>query len=265
MTESILLERQNGVATVTLNRPAALNAMDVPMAERLIEVLQEIERDSSLRAVILTGAGRAFLAGGDINTMVGLSQESPAVRQRAFEGIVRAFNPIALLLRRLPQPVIARVNGAAAGFGLTLVMACDLAIASQDANFSLAYARIGTTPDGGASWFLPRAVGAKRAAELALFGDRIDASEALALGLVNHVVPAQELEQAVDAMAQRLTEGPTIAHTGIKRLLNASETNALESQLEAETSSFARCAATSDFAEAVQAFMTKRQPEFKGQ
>lgn len=265
MTDTVLLDRRDGVATVTLNRPAALNAMDVPMAERLIEILQEIGQDSGTRAVVLAGAGRAFLAGGDINTMVGLSEEPAAARQRAFETIVRAFNPIALLLRRIPQPVIAKVNGAAAGYGLTLVMACDLAIASEAASFSLAYSKIGTTPDGGASWLLPRAVGMKKAAELALFGDRIDAAEALALGLVNRVVPATELDQAVEAMAQRLASGPIIAHAGIKRLLTASETSAFESQLEAEAESFGRCAATEDFAGAVQAFMAKRQPEFKGQ
>ena len=264
MPASILLERSGATATITLNRQEALNAMDVPMAHLFADLLMEAEADDSVRVVVLAGAGRAFLAGGDINTMVELSGRPPEERRRAFEKIVQAFNPATLIIRRMPKPVIARVQGAAAGYGWTLVMACDLAIASEDASFSLAYSRIGTTPDGGATWLLPRLVGSKRAAEFALFADKVDAATALSLGLLNRVVPIGELDGAVSEMTERLTAGPPHAYAGIKRLLRVSDANSFESQIQLEAESFATCAATEDFAEAVNAFMQKRKPAFRG-
>jgi 2-(1,2-epoxy-1,2-dihydrophenyl)acetyl-CoA isomerase len=264
MSAPVLLDVSGHVATITLNRPDALNAMDVPMAHLFTRHLLEVEANEAVRVLILAGAGRAFLAGGDINTMVGLSSRPAQDRRREFEAIVQAFNPATIIMRRMPQPIIAKVQGVAAGYGVTLIMASDLAVATEDASLSLAYSRIGTTPDGGSTWLLPRLVGAKRAAEIAFFGDKIDAATALSLGFFNRTVPRSELDAAADELASRLASGPSKAYAGIKKLLRLSADNSLETQLQAEAESFAACSGTADFAEAVNAFMEKRKPVFQG-
>ena len=264
MSESVLLSRQAAVATVTLNRPAALNALDEAMMEALEEVFTSLEADASVRAVVLRGAGEHFMAGGDIKFFHRGLELAPAERRRRFERIVHKIHPTMLAIRRMPQPVVASVRGAAAGFGMSLLMACDLAVAAEDAYFTVAYSLIGTSPDGSGTYHLPRIVGMKKATELALLAERFDAATALSLGLVNRVVPLAELESATAALAERLAAGPTRAYANTKRLLGSSLASTLPAQLQAEAEAFADCAASEDFGEGVRAFVEKRKPRFSG-
>ncbi len=264
MPDVVLVNRSGAVATVTLNRPQALNALDDAMLAALEEIFTRLEADPAVRAVIVTGAGEHFMAGGDIKMFSRSLDLPPAERRRQFEAVVHRVHPTVTAIRRMRAPVIAGVRGAAAGFGMSLVMASDLAIAAEDAYFTLAYSLIGTSPDGSGTYHLPRAVGMKRAMELALLADRFDAKTALQIGLVNRVVPAAELDAATTALAERLAQGPTHAYGNTKRLLNRALASTLESQLQAEAESFADCAATEDFAEGVRAFVEKRKPRFRG-
>jgi 2-(1,2-epoxy-1,2-dihydrophenyl)acetyl-CoA isomerase len=264
MNDTVLYAVADGVATLTLNRPKVLNALDAAMADGLAEALYAAERDAAVRAVILAGAGGGFMAGGDIRTFHGWLDTPHEEIGARFEHLIHDFHQTLVLMRRLPKPVIARVHGPVAGAGMSLLMACDLAIAADDAFFTLAYCHLGTSPDGGSTWFLPRLVGLKKAAEIALLGDRFDAVEALRLGLVNAVVPPTQLEERAAALAQRLAAGPATAYGATKRLLQQSGTTSFESQLQAEAEAFAGCAGTDDFAEGVRAFVEKRRPRFGG-
>jgi 2-(1,2-epoxy-1,2-dihydrophenyl)acetyl-CoA isomerase len=262
MNDPVLLTIEGAVATITLNRPKVLNALDGAMVDGLEAVLERIEASADLRVVVLTGAGAGFMAGGDIRAFQTVMGLAPAERRAFFERFINRFHPIIVMLRRLPLPVVARVHGAVAGAGMSLMLACDLAIAAEDAVFTLAYCHLGTSPDGGSTYFLPRHVGSKKAMEIALLGDRFDAATALQLGLVNSVVPAAELERRVEKLAARLASGPRDAIAATKRLLNQSGGVALPTQLQAETEHFAACAATPDFAEGVAAFIGKRPAAF---
>jgi 2-(1,2-epoxy-1,2-dihydrophenyl)acetyl-CoA isomerase len=265
MSDTVLSTRQGPIATVTLNRPKALNALDGEMLDALKDIFTRLEADPGVRAVIVTGAGEHFMAGGDIKFFHQNLDVPPAERRRRYELFVHGIHPTVTSIRRMRAPVIASVRGAAAGFGLSLVMACDLALAAEDAYFTLAYILIGTSPDGSGTYHLPRTVGMKRAMEIALLADRFDAKKALELGLVNRVVPAAELDAATAALAERIAAGPTHAYGATKRLLNRSLASTLETQLQAEAESFADCAATEDFKEGVRAFVEKRQARFKGE
>jgi len=262
MNDSVLLAAEAGVATITFNRPKLLNALDTSMVEGLEAALDWIAADERLRVVVLAGGGAGFMAGGDIKMFTGLTRLPAAERQPVFERFIHRFHPVILAMRRLKLPIVARVHGAVAGVGMSLMMACDLAIASEDSYYTLAYCHLGTTPDGGSSWFLPRHVGSKKAMEIALLGDRFDAAAALRLGLVNEVVPAAELDARVAALARRLAAGPREAYARTKRLLQAASSASLADQLAAEAENFAACAATGDFAEGVDAFIAKRPPRF---
>jgi 2-(1,2-epoxy-1,2-dihydrophenyl)acetyl-CoA isomerase len=264
MSDTVLLSRHGAIATVALNRPKALNALDGEMIEALQETFTRLEADAAVRAVIVKGSGEHFMAGGDIKFFHGGLDLPPAERRRRFELFVHKVHPTVTAIRRMQAPVIASVRGAAAGFGMSLVMACDLAVAAEDAYFTLAYSLIGTSPDGSGTYHLPRMVGMKRAMELALLADRFDAGTALSMGLVNRVVPVAELETATMALAERLAAGPTHAYGNTKRLLNRSLASTLEAQLQAEAESFADCAATADFVEGVRGFVEKRKPRFTG-
>ncbi len=264
MSDTVLVTRKDAVATVTLNRPAALNALDDAMMPALEETFTALEANAAVRAVIVRGAGEHFMAGGDVKLFHRGLALPPAERRRRLESFVHKLHPTVIAIRRMPQPVIASVRGAAAGFGLSLVMACDLAVCAEDAYFTVAYSLIGTSPDGSGTYHLPRIVGMKKAMELALLAERFDARAALALGFVNKVVPAGELEAASEALAARLAQGPTRAYGNTKRLLNQSLANTLAAQLQAEAESFADCAASEDFAEGVNAFVEKRKPRFSG-
>ncbi len=250
MEDPVLLRLAAGVATITLNRPKVLNALDGAMVDGLAAALERIEASAELRVVVLEGAGAGFMAGGDIRAFQAVMNLSPAEKRVFFERFIHRFHPIIVMLRRLPLPVIARVHGAVAGAGMSLMMACALAIAAADAVF------------GGSTYFLPRHVGSKKAMEIALLGDRFDAATALHLGLVNSVVPAAELDQRVATLAARLASGPREAYAATKRLLNRSGGDALATQLQAEAEHFAACAATADFAEGVAAFIGKRPAAF---
>jgi 2-(1,2-epoxy-1,2-dihydrophenyl)acetyl-CoA isomerase len=262
MDEPVLLRLADGIATITLNRPTVLNALDEAMVDGLTAALERIEASAEARVVVLEGAGAGFMAGGDIRAFQAVMDRSPAEKRVFFERLIHRFHPIIVMLRRLPVPVVARVHGAVAGAGMSLMMACDLALAAEDAVFTLAYCHLGTSPDGGATYFLPRHVGSKKAMEIALLGDRFDAATALRLGLVNSVVPAAELDDRVAALAARLARGPRAAYAATKRLLNQSAGSALDAQLQAEAEHFVACAATADFAEGVAAFLGKRPAGF---
>jgi 2-(1,2-epoxy-1,2-dihydrophenyl)acetyl-CoA isomerase len=262
MEEPVLVDVADGIATVTLNRPKVLNALDGTMVDGLTAAFERIEANRDVRVVVLGGAGAGFMAGGDIRSFQAVMDRSPAEKRAYFERFIHRVHPTIVAMRRLPLPVVARVHGPVAGIGMSLMMACDLAIAAEDAVFTLAYCHLGTSPDGGSTYFLPRHVGSKKAMEIALLGDRFDAATALHLGLVNGVVPAGELDGRVAALAARLARGPRAAYAATKRLLNQAAGSMLDTQLQAEAENFAACAATADFAEGVAAFLGKRPPAF---
>jgi 2-(1,2-epoxy-1,2-dihydrophenyl)acetyl-CoA isomerase len=250
------------VCTITLNRPAALNALNQDLAVGLRSAVLAAEQDQSVRCVVVRG-GQHFMAGGDLKWFDELVRSrTPAQNRMEFERFAGEVHTVILSLRRMPKPVLASVRGAAAGFGLSLMMACDLVIAADDAYFSLAYALIGASPDGGSTFALPRIVGARKAMEIALLAERFDAASAERLGLVNRVVPAASLDDETAKLAARLAGGPTAVYGRTKQLLDASLNASLESQLQREAEAFAQSASEPAFAEGVRAFIEKRKPQW---
>jgi 2-(1,2-epoxy-1,2-dihydrophenyl)acetyl-CoA isomerase len=265
MSDSVRTDLRDGIAALTLNRPQQLNALSVEMMQALSEAVGRVAADSAAHVIVIRGAGEHFMAGGDIRDFHAHLGLEPLARLQAFQGMIdRWINPMVLALRQTHQPVVCAVRGACAGFGLSLMLACDLALAADNAYFSTAYAAIGLSPDGGGTFFLPRTVGWRKAAELMLLAERIDARQALELGLVGRVVPAADLDAEVERLARRLAAGPRHAYGEIKRLLHSAQTNDLAAQLAAEGLAFGRCSATADFAEGVRAFLEKRKPAFSG-
>jgi len=262
MNDTVLLARDGPVATLTLNRPDALNALDPAMIDALVAHTAAVAADDTLRVVVLRGAGRHFMAGGDIRSFAERLGETPAVRSEGFRRTIGRIHAAIEHLHRMPHPVVGRVHGAVAGFGLSLMNACDLVVAADDSYFASAYRQIALTPDGGGSWALPRLVGLRKAMEIFLLGERFGAADALALGLVNRVVPAAELDTATGAVVQALATGPVLALRNAKRLVRESLSRSLPEQLDAEASSFAACAGTADFVEGISAFLAKRAPQF---
>ncbi|MEI7513903.1 MAG: enoyl-CoA hydratase-related protein, partial [Betaproteobacteria bacterium] len=259
--ESIILKRDGAIATVTLNRPAALNALSAQMNLELSELTSELEGDESVRCVVIQGAGDHFMAGGDVK---GFNEATldPHLRKLALERGIAETHSIITRLRRMPKPVIASVTGAVAGFGVSLMSACDLVIAADNSFFTLAYCHIGASPDGGATYALPRLVGIKLAMEIALLGNRFDARRALELGLVNRVVALSEIETETSKLAALLAKGPTAVYGRTKHLINESLDHTLAEHLQAEQDSFVASASGIDFAEGVRAFVEKRKPVF---
>jgi 2-(1,2-epoxy-1,2-dihydrophenyl)acetyl-CoA isomerase len=253
------LETADAIATITLDRPAALNALTVSLKQDLIAAFSAIAGDTSIRAVVLTGAGRAFCAGQDLH-----ERQAPDAMPLAEELRLR-YNPLILAMRRLPQPVIAAVNGIAAGAGASLAFACDLRIAAEGASFLLAFGRVGLVPDSGATWFLPRLVGEAKAAELALIGDPLSAVDAERLGLVARVVPAEDLPAAARALAARLASGAPRAMSLTKAALDDGWGASLEEQLEREAELQGIAGSTADHAEGLAAFLERRPPRFTGE
>lgn len=264
MSEAAVLSASAGaIRTITLNRPRALNALDRDLTIGLRDAVFAAEHDPTMRCLVIRG-GEHFMAGGDLKWFDDLVRSRPSAENRIqFEGFVHEVHAIILSVRRMPKPVIASVSGAAAGFGMSLMMACDLAIAADNAYFSLAYALIGASPDGGSTFALPRIVGAKKAMEIALLGERLDASTAERLGLVNRVVPLAALDQETNKLAARLAAGPSAVYGRTKALLNGSLNASLESQLQREAEAFAQSAAEPDFAEGIRAFVEKRKPRWQ--
>ncbi len=256
---ALRFEASDGVATITLDRPAVLNALDRQLKAELARAIRQAAADASVRAVVLTGAGRAFCAGQDLGERV-----DPAAGPLGAE-VRERYNPLILSMRRLEKPLVAAVNGTAAGAGVALVLACDLRLAAEGASFILAFGRIGLVPDSGTSWFLPRLVGAARAAELLLVGDPVGAAEAERIGLVNRVVPADRLLDEAHELASRLAAGAPLAMGLTKRALNRSAEATLEESLEYEAGLQSIAGRSRDHAEGLAAFREKRAPRFKGE
>jgi 2-(1,2-epoxy-1,2-dihydrophenyl)acetyl-CoA isomerase len=256
-SEPLIVTRDGPIVRLCFNRPAAFNAIDVPMAQAFLAAMENIAADSAIRAVVLSGEGRAFMAGGDLAAL----RDDPV---GAVDALITPMHEALSMLTSLPCPVLAILHGAVAGAGLSLALACDLAIAAEGTRFNLAYVNVGTSCDVGASWSLPRIVGQRKALELALLGDTVDAAEALRLGLVNRVVPAAELAQEGERLARRLASGPPTALAELKGLMRDSWQRSLPEQLHAEHMAFRRCAATGDFVEAIDAFFSKRPARFQG-
>lgn len=254
---SVLHWREEGVAQLRFNRPRAVNAIDSAMAGAFLRACTDIANDPLVRCVLVSGEGRAFMAGGDLVEMRG---NPGPVAQSLISGMHGGIR----LLAGLNAPVVAAVHGAVAGGGLGVALSCDLVVAAEGTRFGVAYPLIGASCDCSTSWNLPRLVGLKKATELALLGDTFDAAEALRLGLVNRVVPAAQLMDEAAALVQRLAQGPTQALGQLKRLLRASLQNDLDTQLDAEAEGFVTCAATADFGEGVDAFFAKRAARFIG-
>jgi 2-(1,2-epoxy-1,2-dihydrophenyl)acetyl-CoA isomerase len=260
----VLIDRAGGIVTLTLNRPQARNALSDEMVRALDEAFTAGERDASVRVYVVRGAGEHFMAGGDVKKFYANRSKPAAERRADTERGVHQLHLLVYKMRRAPQPIVASVRGGVAGFGMSLMMACDLALAADDAFFTLAYCKIGLSPDGSSTWSLPRIVGTRKAMELALLGERFSAEEALRLGLVNRVVPAASLAEETTKLASHLASGPARAYAHTKRLIDASLGNSLETQLQMEGVAVADCMASDDLVEGATAFVEKRPPRFKG-
>jgi 2-(1,2-epoxy-1,2-dihydrophenyl)acetyl-CoA isomerase len=251
---------ENGIATLTLNRPERLNALSMDIRTGLLEALERLGHDSSVGCIVLTGAGRAFCAGGDVKSM----GERAAAGFEARAAGIQFSNRIPRLMRTLPKTIIAMVNGVAVGAGLSMALACDLRVAGRSARFGTGFLKIGLSGDWGGTWTLTRLVGTAKARELYLLGDMISADEALSNGMVNRVADDAELLSTTMAMARRIADLPQIAVGHTKRNLHAAETGNFQSVLDMEAFNQARCSQTEDHREAVKAFAEKRKPVFYG-
>lgn len=258
MTEAPLhITHAHGITTLEFYRPHAMNALDVPMAEAFLAAMQDIAADQSVRAVVLRGAGRAFVAGGDLATL----RADPAQGARA---LLTPLNAAVQIMEQLDAPIIAQVHGAAAGAGLSLMLLCDFVLAAEGTKFNLAYINLGTSCDVGASWALPRLVGLRHTLEIAMLGESLSAEDALRLGLINRLLPKEELAAAVQTFAERIAAGPTRAYGHMRRLMRSSLDRDLPAQLTAEAQAFDACAHTADIREGIEAFYGQRKPAFQG-
>lgn len=258
--EHLLYDLHEGVATVTLNRPDAGNALNTPAAQELARVSNRCYHDRAVRAVLLTGNGRLFCAGGDLATMAAAGSRVDEAIKELTDHCHLAYSNFL----RMQAPLVVAANGAAAGIGLSLTLISDLTLAAATAKFTVAYTAAGLSPDGGATWLLPRTVGVKRARELILTNRRLSAEEALDWGLVNQVHSADELMPAASELAASLAKGPTEAFGTARQLLMSSFSESLESQMVLEAQGIARCAASPDGQEGIDAFLNKRVPVFPG-
>lgn len=263
MADDLLEQVTDGVARLTMNRPDRLNALSRPMLDTMHAALLRLAADPAIGVVVLTGAGRGFCSGGDVKAMAeGREAEGETLESRAYA--LRSRMEVSRLLHEMPKPTIAMVRGAAAGAGLSLALACDLRVASDNARFGSAFARVGYSGDFGGSFYLTQLVGTAKARELYYTADLVDAAQALALGMVNRVVPDAKLEEETMALAARIAGGPRVALAYMKRNMNAAETGTLKDQLDLEAWHHTRTGLTEDHREATKAFVEKRPPVFKG-
>lgn len=261
MSEHILVSEAEGITTITLNRPDKLNAFFGHMRRDLAEALEHAGSDRGSKVVIINGAGRAFCSGGDVGFMAELMERRDS---EEFSRILGAGRRVISAIRSMTKPVVASINGPAAGAGFNLALACDLRIASSNATFTQSFVKIGLHPDWGGTYFLPRLVSSNKACELFFLGDSIDASEALRLGIVNQVVAPEELEAATLQLAERLRAAPPIALAAAKQAVYMSGSSDLDEMLRYETEAQLRCFESDDGHEGVQAFFEKRDPRFTG-
>jgi 2-(1,2-epoxy-1,2-dihydrophenyl)acetyl-CoA isomerase len=259
---TIIVTTQDAIATLTFNRPDVFNAMNNELMIAFRDATVALSQRRDIRCLILKGAGKAFLAGGDVATFHA-RKDDPEL-SAAVKPMGDTLHDAIIAIRNMPFPVIAQIQGACAGAGVSVALACDFAIASDKASFNTAYTKIGLSPDGGSTWFLPRMIGIKKTTELIMLSEHIDAANALQLGLVNRVVSPDTLENEVNVLAVRLAAGATNAYANAKKLLNQSFETPMRQHLDNEIALFAECVKTDDFKEGVTAFVEKRKPVFSG-
>jgi len=259
--EALEFEIRDGVAHLTLNRPKAANALDLTMVRELVDVAKRCDRDPAVRALLLTGAGRMFCAGGDLRSFAAAEDSIPKLVREVADTLHKALS----IFARMNAPIVAAVNGVAAGAGMSIVCHADMAIAAESAKFTMAYTAAGLTPDGSSTFFLPRIIGRRRTVELMLTNRRLTAEQAAEWGIVNRVVPDDELLAEAEALAKQLAMGPTRAYGGVKKLMVAGATNDLEAQMDLETDFIAGMTETKDGIEGMNAFLEKRAPNFTGE
>ncbi|MFD2568368.1 enoyl-CoA hydratase-related protein [Pseudotenacibaculum haliotis] len=256
---SIELKIENNIAFVTLNRPEVFNSFNREMALRLIDTLENCQTNNEVRAIVLTGNGKAFCAGQDLKEVT-----SPELNPGFKKILEEHYNPIIKLIRTIEKPIIGAVNGVAAGAGANIALACDIVIANEYASFIQAFSKIGLIPDSAGTFFLPRLIGFQKASALAMLGDKVSAQEAERLGMIYQYVSADQFEETIQKLANKLAKMPTMALGLIKKTFNASLTNDLDAQLALESKYQIQAAQSEDYAEGVAAFIEKRQPNFKG-
>ncbi|MBM3622451.1 MAG: enoyl-CoA hydratase [Alphaproteobacteria bacterium] len=263
MTTDLLVSVDDGVATLTLNRPQALNALSRDMGAAMLEALTRFELDSSVGAIVLTGAGRAFCAGGDVRAMAGRADQEPEPLEQKIRALRRRME-VSRLLHEINKPTIAMLNGVAAGAGLSMALACDLRYAARSARMTTAFAKVGYSGDFGGTYFLSRIVGTARARELYYFSDMVDSARMESLGLANAVFDDDKLVAETMALAKRLAHGPRVAISYMKRNFNVAEDGNLEDSFDTEANGHSRTSETEDHKEASKAFVEKRPAVFKG-
>ncbi|OKL40671.1 enoyl-CoA hydratase-related protein [Pontibacter flavimaris] len=256
--ECLLYEVQDGVATITLNRPDVFNAFNDQQSYDLQDALKQVSRDENVRVVVLTGAGKAFCSGQDLKAIASASKRDLS------ESLEKRYNPIIRAMRNLPKPIICKLNGVAAGAGCSLALACDMVVASTAASMIEVFVNVGLVLDSGSSFFLPRVVGSLKAFELSTLGSKVSAEEALQLGMVNKVVAPEDLDTAVAELAARYAAGPTKAIGLMKKMLNKSFSSTLDEMLDYEAHCQKIAGNSEDYKEGVTAFNEKRKPQFKG-
>lgn len=256
------LSHHDGVAVIVLDRPEVLNAFDDELGREALAAVRDVSEDGAVRSVVITGAGRAFSSGEDLGALAGRYEKGEV--PDLGETLLQRYNPLVKAIRAAPKPVVAAVNGVAAGAGASLALACDFRIASEHAKLVLAFVKVGLVPDSGALWFLTRMVGSAKAWEVAATGAPIGAEEGLSLGLFNQVVPAERFEEAWRSFAAELASGPTVAYALTKRLLQTAQERDFPEQLALEVDAQGQAGRSSDHLEGVRAFLAKRPPRFQG-
>jgi 2-(1,2-epoxy-1,2-dihydrophenyl)acetyl-CoA isomerase len=261
--ETVNVRVQSGAARIELNRPQALNAWNAQLGVDLLAALRGAAEDDAVRALVITGAGRAFSSGADLKDISG-GETTANGRPDVYKTLTERYHPIMRAIREVPKPVIAAVNGGAVGIGCSLALCCDLIVAAESAYFLLAFVNIGLVPDGGSSLFVPSRVGMARASELAMLGERLPAARALEWGLINRVVAGEQLDEEVGELAARLAAGPTRSYAGTKRQLNSWLYTRMDEQLELEAQIQREMAGSDDFLEGAMAFTERRPARFSG-